>query len=610
VPTEPPAPTELPTPTTHGTVAERTADAGDGEWRTQYLAHLRGLGVGAAKAAFGDAVYISTFGTEGVHAAADLKPSAVAALGASPPAVLFDYLRDEARVGCAGIISAHRRGGVWIVLPRDGRARPGPPLGARLRSRPRAADDVPVARKLRPSMTIFATNATPANTRLMHVPVTVDGARWSCLLYTNDLTVPAGKPALTIVPFPNPSGAKEFGLLSASDFKMFRTQVFGAFRGATGHSAGTIVGFAPVLRAGGYKCSIAPDLAALRTAIDWSRFTVPDDIVARLDVLRDEAAIPSTCGFVVAEAEASVIDAGFGVVYPGSDVWFPVGHGPWHKEDVSCYAFDAHLPALPSTVLPISCNPDEGGLPSGSHCVRAGTFATFPRVMVDSVTGASRAMEVCKDMRVASFARIDEKARHTSLVGATLVELPAAASSPACPAAGSPDTLPAGGPAAPAAGPCGQPASRRYDHWSQLRLRSVAVAAPACTSKSTACPRAVSPSPVVNIEPLRPMKLQPAPGTAEAAVIPHLVLEPVAVGSGRLLAHAGVKHGLMRGQSGCLRMCGNLADPGLMGSYGGACFADETAAVATTNVNTDADADADADADSDAARAPKHLFFA
>jgi hypothetical protein len=239
----------------------------------------------------------------------------------------------------------------------------------------------------------MATEHQPSSTRLYSVPVTVSGEPWTCLMYTNDLAVSnPTQPALMIVPFPNPHNATEFGLVDMRHTRTFRKQVTRAFAAhehrittnATygAKSLGVVQEMAAVVEIGNYKCSVVPNVEALFSKVQWHRFHTPSDIALRLAVLRDSTVIPPHCGFVVAEAVRSVQDDGFGIVYPGKDVFFPTCHEggpPTHLFDVCCYAANsAFSPDLPSTLLPCSSAPGTG------YTGLDGAMLTLPRSMKSS----------------------------------------------------------------------------------------------------------------------------------------------------------------------------------------------------------------------------------
>ena len=202
-------------------------------------------------------------------------------------------------------------------------------------------------------MCILATDAAPSSTRIYMVPVTIDGMAYTCMMYTNDLAVRTGVPGLMIVPFPNDSKASVFGLVDVTTMKAFREEVVTAFPRSQRYTNtlglyGDGPDFVPVHEIGNYKISVVPDLAGLNTSINWSRFSVPNDIGTRLGVLQDRHMVPLHSGFVVAEAVRSVKDDGFGVVFPGHHAMFPTCHegssSAVHDFDVVCYGVVIHLP--------------------------------------------------------------------------------------------------------------------------------------------------------------------------------------------------------------------------------------------------------------------------
>lgn len=210
-------------------------------------------------------------------------------------------------------------------------------------------------------MCIMATAHSPTSTRLYSVPVTVDGApNWTCLLYTNDMRVGPGEKALMIVPFPNTAGNREVALVDIGSTRTFRdalnrefeqheltavtrSQYLNAYESVGGEA------LAAVVRVGNYKCSVVFSAGDLWTKVDWAQFSVPADLSSRLSAVGDPALMPPNVAFVVAEAVTSVKRDGFGVAYPGTDVFFPTCHeGPAttrHQYDTCCYAVGATLPA-------------------------------------------------------------------------------------------------------------------------------------------------------------------------------------------------------------------------------------------------------------------------
>ena len=208
-------------------------------------------------------------------------------------------------------------------------------------------------------MCIMATKAQPTGTRIFSLPAQYDdtGALATAIVYVNALEA-RGARQLMIVPFPNPGGeaalkdvlltpyepwkAVTSGIEDLFASERLMTQSLGARNGGGRDS------LRPVHRVGKYQVSVAPNAETLLRTIDWRRFDVPEDLDARLAVMRDPNVCPATCGFVVAQAVEDVQDDGFAVVYPGGDVFLPTCHENVARGfddsvsyDAKCYVVDA-----------------------------------------------------------------------------------------------------------------------------------------------------------------------------------------------------------------------------------------------------------------------------
>lgn len=101
------------------------------------------------------------------------------------------------------------------------------------------------------AMCIMLTPAEPSSTRLINVPVALQGqVGYKLLLYTNDLKAEANQ--LMIVPIPNYSGkCEEFGLVDARALKRFRQEINDIFpkpRSAASLSKGVARSFTDELK--------------------------------------------------------------------------------------------------------------------------------------------------------------------------------------------------------------------------------------------------------------------------------------------------------------------------------------------------------------------------
>jgi hypothetical protein len=287
----------------------------------------------------------------------------------------------------------------------------------------------------------MATAHQPSSTRLHNIPVVVDGQPWTCVLYTNDLAVTdPSRPALMIVPFPNPTGAAEFGLVDIAGTKQYRERVETAFKryetspamfmnqsyGLDG--AKSVRGRpAAVIEVGNYRCSVVPNAEALLTSVQWHRFHTPADLATRLSVLQSPSVLPAGCGFVVAEAMRTVRKDGFGIVFPGDHVFFPTCHegGPAeHDYDVCCYAANGALAAdLPSTWLPYHAfkTTKDVGLDAAA--------ALLPLSMKSSYDGHAMSVRPAANITHFAFTHLFGKGPNRN-VGGTRIAMPADPTAP------------------------------------------------------------------------------------------------------------------------------------------------------------------------------------
>jgi hypothetical protein len=269
----------------------------------------------------------------------------------------------------------------------------------------------------------MATEHKPTGTRIFSVPVTINGvdASHTCILYINSLQTGKGGPALMIVPFPNPGGASRIGLVDASACAEFRRRAQSQFAQyevrdrklaakSSNLETATSLGYAPVLEVGNYKCSVVPNAAELFTHIDWSQFTAPADLEARLSVAKDTAVVPADCGFVVCEALKNVTDDGFGVVYPGRQIFFPTcheGNGATHDYDVCCYGFNCLVQDASVTLSGREFEAGEAGKDA---------WRGFANKVTWSDTGTTSGLSV-PDLFCGSFLHLKGEAANMNLLG-------------------------------------------------------------------------------------------------------------------------------------------------------------------------------------------------
>lgn len=196
---------------------------------------------------------------------------------------------------------------------------------------------------------ILTEDANPSSTRLVNVPVKLGGKSQTLLLYTNDLEVRDTNNTskdcdeLMIVAIPNENNQQSFGLVDVTTENMtkFRKDLFeacdnlkpkkkkGMWRGRNmdfndEYSIDKLV----VHNIGNYKISVAPSIDDLFNRTDWEEFNVGPSYKNRLDGLYDKNVYPlSNYAYVIAQAQKSVKDDGFGIIYDGNGkTYFPTSH--------------------------------------------------------------------------------------------------------------------------------------------------------------------------------------------------------------------------------------------------------------------------------------------
>ena len=212
-------------------------------------------------------------------------------------------------------------------------------------------------------MCIMLTDHEPSSTRLINIPVVYNNYRYNLLIYTNDLAIENNstgnksgflsrsfevmpdlqekKGALMIVPIPNAYNVTNFGLVDVSDnlMKVFRQELFRecdnlkpkmrslSTNGSYMYSSNS-TSLKRVHDIGNYKILIANNLEELKKNINWAEFKIPSDFDSRFATLSNSEIYGSEqYAYVVAQAQKSVKDDGFGVVYPDSGYdYFPTAH--------------------------------------------------------------------------------------------------------------------------------------------------------------------------------------------------------------------------------------------------------------------------------------------
>jgi len=164
----------------------------------------------------------------------------------------------------------------------------------------------------------------PQNTTAVFLPVKTGDFNASCLLYTTTLEVEAERPAVLVLPFMKPRGsvAAFFSLESTVGFRSNLAAMF-ADKQWTAEGGCTVSRFTPGTT-GKIAVFLVEDYASLQR-VKWSTYGVKEENArARLAVLETTAQPHLGClSFVVAVVIQSLVNAGFGLMYPGNKVWFP-----------------------------------------------------------------------------------------------------------------------------------------------------------------------------------------------------------------------------------------------------------------------------------------------
>lgn len=196
---------------------------------------------------------------------------------------------------------------------------------------------------------IITKDAIPDSTRLINIPVKLNGKEKNLLIYTNDLTTKLSKKdnsnnELMIVAIPNVNNITNFGLVDVStdEMKTFRKELFNACddlkpkKKSKGLSRSFMLDGLnnksyklEVHDVGNYKISVAPSLDDLLDKTDWDKFNVSSNYKNKLDGLYDKEVYPlSNYAYIVASADKKIDDDGFGIIYDkfNNTTYFPTSH--------------------------------------------------------------------------------------------------------------------------------------------------------------------------------------------------------------------------------------------------------------------------------------------
>ena len=200
-------------------------------------------------------------------------------------------------------------------------------------------------------MCIMMTDDKPSSTRLINIPIKIKNKKYKLLIYTNDLernnNQIDNKNALMIVPIPNKYNYDDFGLLNINtkNMKTFRNKLFSSFVDMTisTNSISNSLNKINVHKIGNYNISVSPNINNLKN-INWNRFNLPNNFQKRFNTLKDKFLYPHNFAYVIAQANKSVANDGFGVAYPDDGIdYFPTAHEKLKDiftsiyYDVKCY---------------------------------------------------------------------------------------------------------------------------------------------------------------------------------------------------------------------------------------------------------------------------------
>lgn len=132
-----------------------------------------------------------------------------------------------------------------------------------------------------------------------------------------------------IVPIPNPGNNDNIGLLDVSENNIFNIRKKIADkcgyvpRGAKFKTfTNSLYNFnlskdkLAVYNIDNYKITIANNLENLKSSVDWNQFNLPDYFEMRFNTLLDKNLYPFNRTYVICQANMSIKNDGFCIVYP------------------------------------------------------------------------------------------------------------------------------------------------------------------------------------------------------------------------------------------------------------------------------------------------------
>jgi hypothetical protein len=248
---------------------------------------------------------------------------------------------------------------------------------------------------------VLSGETQPDTTKLMNVPVVVDGVKSNFFMYINnfDLNNPImnsnmnkfnsllddnqngmfsrlyqdlntfnlknnlGNSSIMVVPFavdPH-TPTSQIGLvdISTNEMKKLRKNIESLKPVSksymyTNESRSYSLGVSKVLevhKIGNYNISVATSRTKLLNNIDWTKFTKPDDYEERVRTFSNKNLYPDKYAYfyIVASAIENIKDDGFGIVYPrlsDGNIYIPTAHedtSQTHEFDVELFAFGKNL---------------------------------------------------------------------------------------------------------------------------------------------------------------------------------------------------------------------------------------------------------------------------
>lgn len=245
---------------------------------------------------------------------------------------------------------------------------------------------------------IISGETQPDTTKLMNIPVIVNGIKSNFFMYVNNfdlsntntkfekqyqntkmfsrlyqdlntfnlnsnVNVKQNNSSLMVVPFAvsahTPSSQIGLVDISTREMKQLRTNIK-SLKPVLEHTLSTNYSKSfeydsnkkiEVHKIGNYNISVATSRLKLLNNIDWNKFTKPNDYDKRINTFLNKQLYPNKYAYfyIVAEAIENIKDDGFGIVYPklsDNNIYIPTAHedtSRFHDFDVELFIFGKNL---------------------------------------------------------------------------------------------------------------------------------------------------------------------------------------------------------------------------------------------------------------------------